>query len=104
VNKVFGFRQIGFIKSLTVLVEYGAIGLPKEDVLLGVTDREFDFNLFVEIVGGIFGFPETVIQTVIVEQRAVGFGIGLALAFNGIFRNQLPIELTGAMFEQFLKS
>ena len=61
------------------------------------------FDFLVEIVVGIFGFPEAVIEAVVVEQCAVGGGIGLAFAFDGIFGNELPIELAGAMFEQFLK-
>ena len=43
------------------------------------------------------------IQAVVIEQRAVGGGVGLTLAFEGVFRNEFPIELTGAVFEQFLK-
>jgi hypothetical protein len=51
----------------------------------------------------IRGFPEAVIEAVVVEQRAIGLGVGLALAFDGVFGNELPIELAGAGFEQFVK-
>ena len=48
-------------------------------------------------------FPEAVIEAVVVEQRAVDLGVGLSLAFDGVFGNQLPIELAGAGFEQCVK-
>ncbi len=60
-------------------------------------------DLLIEIVGGVLGCPEAVIEAVVVEQRAVGFGVGPAFALEGEFGDEFPIELAGTMFEQFLK-
>ena len=46
---------------------------------------------------------ESAREAVIVEEGAVGFGVGLALASNGVFGNEFPIELAGAVFEELLK-
>ena len=43
------------------------------------------------------------IEAVVVEQRAVGLGVGVAFAFDGVFGNEFPIKLAGAVFEQFVK-
>lgn len=43
------------------------------------------------------------IEAVVVEQRAVSLGVGLTFACDGVFGNEFPIELAGAVFEQFLK-
>ena len=37
------------------------------------------------------------------QQRAIGGGVGLTFAADAKFRNEFPIELAGAVFEQFLK-
>ena len=43
------------------------------------------------------------IEAIVVEQCAVGFRVGLAFAFNGVFGDEFRIELAGAVFEQFVK-
>ncbi|MGA2174357.1 MAG: hypothetical protein ABSH38_05160 [Verrucomicrobiota bacterium] len=103
VNEVVGLFQVGLVKPFAVLVKDGAVGLPEKDVLSRVADGELVLDLLVEVGGGVLGFPEAVIEAVVVEEGAVGFGGGLALALDGVFGNEGPIELPGAVFEQFLK-
>ncbi len=103
VDELVGIGEVGFVKTLGVLVEDGAVGLPEEDVLLGVAEGELDLDLFVEVVGGVFGFPEAMVKAVVVEEGAVGFGVGLAFALDCVFGDEVPIEVAGAVFEEFLK-
>ena len=103
IDQLFVVGEVGFIDALGILVKDGAIGLPEEDVLLRVAEAELDLDLLFEVVGGVFGFPDAVVEAVVVEQGTVGFCVGLALALDGVFGDERPIELAGAGFEQLLE-
>jgi hypothetical protein len=85
------------------LVEHRAVGLPEQDVLLRVAEGELAFDLLVEVVRGILGFLQAVVEAVEVQQRAVSLGVGLALAPEGVLGHEFPVELAGAGFEQGLE-
>ena len=103
VDEVFGFREVGAIDALALLIKNRAARFLKENVVLRITGGELEFDFFFEIVGFVFRFPKAVIQTERVEQRAVRFGGSFAFAFDRIFGNEFPIELAGAGFEKLLK-
>ena len=60
-------------------------------------------NLLFQVISGILGLPQAAPQTGIVQQRAIRLGVGPALALEGVFRDEFPIELAGAVFQQFVE-
>ena len=81
--KVIRIAQVSSKMNLAILVKHGAVGVPEKDVLFGITDGEFVFDFFFEIVGGVLGFPEAVIEAVVVQQRQKRLFSGDAFPANG---------------------
>jgi len=59
--------------------------------------------LIIALVAAVFGFPKPVIQAEVAEQRSINLNLFAALDLQPEFRDEFPIKLAGAVFEQFLE-
>ena len=81
-------------------VEDGAVGRLEEDVGERVASGDLRFDLALEVVGGVFCFPETVDEGEGVDEGAVGAERLLAGALELVLLDEVPVVGAGAAFEQ----
>ena len=89
--------------ALAVLAKDGEGWLPKKDVLPGITELEFLFDLLIEVVVGVFGFPKAMRQSILINEGAVDPKRMTVVSFDLPFGNELPTKLPAAMLKQSLK-
>lgn len=84
----------------SVLGEKGVGGGLEEDVGAGVAEGEFLFGFDAEGVFGVFGFPPGAGEVEGVDQASVYAEGAFAGAGDGVFGDEGPVELAGALFEE----
>src|ERR1019366_1821521 len=57
-NEVVRLGQVGLVKTLAILKQHGLVRLPEEDVVFGIADGKFIFDLLFQVIIGILGFPQ----------------------------------------------
>ena len=68
-DEVFGFGEVAVEGDAVVLVEDGAVRRLEEDVGERVSSGDFLLDFSLEVVGGVFGFPDAMLEGEIVNER-----------------------------------
>jgi len=99
-DEVFGFGEVAVEGDAVVLVEDGAVGGLEEDVGEGVARGYFGFDLFLQVVGGVLGFPQAVDEGEGVDEGSVGAERLLVGAFELVLLDEVPVVGAGAFLEK----
>jgi hypothetical protein len=99
-DEAIGFGEVAVEGDAVVLVEDGAVGGLEEDVGEGVAGGDFGFDLALEIVGGVFGFPEAVDEGEVVDEGSVGAEGLFGCAFELVLLDEVPGVGWAAAFEE----
>jgi hypothetical protein len=83
-----------------VLVEDGAGGGLEECVGEGIALGDLGFDFFLEVVGGVFGLPDAVLEGELVDECAVGAEGLLAGAFEVVLLDEVPAVGSAALLEE----
>ena len=98
-DEAFGACEVAVEGDAAVLVEDGAGGGLEEYVGERITSGYFSFDLLLQIVGGVLGFPEAVDEGEGVDEGTVGAEGLLVGAFELVLLNEVPVVGRGALFE-----
>jgi hypothetical protein len=102
-NQSVGFNNRVLPRQPSALDENGLLGRLEDDVLVGIAERQFVFDLALKFVLFVLGFPETVGEAEGVEQRAVHLERHLLGAADGVLGHEHPVELLAALGKQSLE-
>jgi hypothetical protein len=103
VAKLLGVADIETRLDLAaVLVEDGGGCVFEDRVGKGIAEGDLLADFFVELVGGVFGFPVAVVEVERVAERAVGADLFAADA-RGELRDEVPVGFFAGGGEQVLE-
>ena len=99
-DEVFGFGEVAVEGDAVVLVEDGAVRRLEEDVGERVSSGDFLLDFSLEVVGGVFGFPDAMLEGEIVDEGSVGAEGLFGGAFELVLLDEVPGVGVAALLEE----
>jgi hypothetical protein len=100
VNEFFGVGEVTVEGDAAVLIEDGASWRLEEGVGEGITFGDLGLDLTLQVVGGVLGLPDAVLEGEFVDEGSVGSERLLVDAFEVVLLDEVPAVGRSALLEK----